>query len=160
MAEKPSIPLIEIEDARFVFKPNFEGRAEKFNDPGNRYFNVEIPQDMVPRLMSDGWNVKYTKETEEWEAKPYLEVKVAFSYRPPTIVLNRAGHETLINEQTCASLDFLQFEKFDVAIRPYQWENDMGSGVKAYLQTLYAFPVSDGIMNKYARLRAEAGNVE
>lgn len=160
MAEKnDNIPNITIEDARFVYRTNFSGRGpdegEKYNVDREKYFNVQISEDMVVPLRKDGWNIKFTKGTEDYPEVPYLVVKVGFAYRPPTIVVVRNGHQTHLNEQTVSSLDVMQLEKVDCVIRPYAWSSDFGSGIKAYLQTLYAFPVMDDIMAKYANLGEE-----
>ena len=160
MTEKTDeIPNITIENGRFVYRPNFSGRGpeegEKYNADREKYFNVELNADWVPKLSADGWNVKYTKGTDDWPSVPYLEVKVGFSYRPPTIMVIRGSQQTYLNENTVASLDMLQLEKFDCVIRPYKWESDFGSGVKAYLQTLVAFPVMDDILAKYANFNVE-----
>lgn len=155
-AKQDSIPNITVEDAKFVYRPNFSGRGpedgEKYNVDRERYFNVQVEESMVAQLRKDGWNIKFTKPKEDYPETPYMEVKVGFAYRPPTIVVVRNGNPTHLSERTVGSLDMLQLEKVDLVIRPYVWENDMGSGVKAYLQTLYAFPIMDDIMSKYANL--------
>ena len=51
--------------AKFVFKPNFEGREERFNEAGDRYFNVRVPDNIVEQVTADGWNVKWTKPKNE-----------------------------------------------------------------------------------------------
>lgn len=155
--KKPNI--ITIENARFVYRPNFEGRPETYNDEGDRYFNVAIPPEIVDSLTADGWNIKMTKGSadrpDEFPPEPYLKVGVAFSYKPPEIVLIMDGHPTHIDEKNAKLLDSTEFENFDVVIRPYIWSTPQGSGIKAYLQTFYGTVPSDPIRMKYAGTRGE-----
>lgn len=151
---------ITIENAKFVYRPNFEGREEMYNDPGNRYFNVQLPEEIVDAVRRDGWNVKETKprkdakpeEIESFVPVSYLEVIVGFKYRPPTIVLIMDGRQTPVTEETVAMLDSVQFQSFDVVLRGRPWEAAFGSGVKAYLQTFYGTVEMDDLQRKYARM--------
>lgn len=144
---------ITIEGAKFVYRTNFAGEEETFNDKGNRYFNVGIPEHMVEALQADGWNIKFTKGTEEFPAEAYLEVTVGFKYRTPEIVLIQDGKKTVITEELVALLDSTEFENLDIVIRPYVWNSAMGNGVKAYLKTFYAqLPNFDPIQAKYRDL--------
>lgn len=153
-------PNIVIENAKFVYRPNFEGREEAFNDAGNRYFNVELPAEIVESVQADGWNVKYTKprkaatqeELDSFVPVPYLEVIVGFKYRPPEIVLLTDGRPTRVSEETVGMLDEVQYESFDVVLRGRPWEAAFGSGIKAYLQTFYGTLAMDDIRRKYANL--------
>lgn len=153
-------PNITIENAKFVYRPNFEGREEMYNEEGNRYFNVELPAEIVENVQRDGWNVKFTKprktaspeELESFEPKPYLEVLVGFKYRPPTIVLIMDGRQTNIDEDTVGTIDNVELESFDVVLRGRPWDAAFGSGIKAYLQTFYGTVRMDDIRRKYANL--------
>lgn len=153
---------IVIENAQFVYMPNFEGREERYNEAGDRYFNVRIPDNIVEKVTADGWNVKWTKPSkshprpEEHVSEPYLEVAVGFKYRPANIILWEDGKETPLNEQNCGVVDGLQFEKIDMVIRGRNWENDSGCGIKAWLQTFVGVVETDDILRKYARLREDA----
>lgn len=142
-----------IEDARFVYKPNFEGRAETYNDEGHRYFNVEIPgADKAAAMEADGWNVKWTKGNDDYPSIPYMEITVGFKYRKPEIVLIQDGKKTPIVEATVDLMDSTEFESFDVGIRPYVYDINGNTGVKAYLKTFYGTVPFDPIRAKYANL--------
>lgn len=143
---------ITIEGAKFVYRTNFSGIEETFNEEGNRYFNVAIPPEMVEALQADGWNIKFTKGSEEYPEEPYLEVTVGFKYRTPEIVLIQDGKRTIITEQMVGLLDSTEYENVDVVIRPYVWSSAMGSGVKAYLKTFYGTVPFDPIQAKYRDL--------
>lgn len=155
---------ITIENAKFVYNPNFEGREERYNEAGDRYFNVRIPDNIVEKVTADGWNVKWTKpsksatpqQAEEHVSEPYLEVAIGFKYRPANISVWEDGKETVLDEQTCGVVDKLQFETFDVVIRGRNWENDNGCGIKAWLQTFVGIVETDDIQRKYANMRAAA----
>lgn len=155
MQQRQDIPKIIIEGLEYVYRPNFEGRAERYNEEGNRYFNAKVPADMVDPLTRDGWNVKWTKPSknhpnpEEHVSEPYIEVSVGFNFRPPTIILIRDGRQQPIGENLVGMLDSMQFENIDVSIRPYQWSNETGSGVKAYLDQFYGTVEMDDLMRKY-----------
>jgi len=158
---------IVIENAKFVYNPNFEGREERFNEAGDRYFNVRIPDNIVQAVEKDGWNVKWTKPSKtaspqqaaEHVAEPYLEVAIGFKYRPANISVWEDGKETLLTVDeahgidTVKLVDKMQFETFDVVIRGRNWENDNGCGIKAWLQTFVGVVETDDIQRKYARMR-------
>lgn len=154
----PNCPLppdnITIEDARFVYKPNFEGREETYNEEGSRYFNVLVPDNIVEKVTADGWNVKWTKpKDDERQPEPFLEVAIGFKYRPANIIVIRDGQETQITENTCGLIDKLQFETMDMVLRGRVWENPNGCGIKAWLQTFVGVVEMDDIQRKYARIR-------
>lgn len=149
------IPNITIEGLEFVYRPNFQGRAEKYNDEGNRYFNAKIPDEMVEHLLRDGWNIKFTKpgkndpNPQDHVPEAYLEVTVGFGYRPPTIMFIQDGRPTPITENLVSLVDSTEFESMDVVIRAHQWSNEMGSGVKAYLKSFYGVVEMDDLARKY-----------
>lgn len=144
-----------VENARFIFQTNFEGRKGKFNKEGDRNFNVVIPDEQAKAMAADGWNIKWTKPNEErpdeFPQEAYLPVDVRFDYKPAHIVLLQDGVRTNINEITAKMLDEEEFERIDLTIRPYLWSQDDGSsGVKAYLKTMYAIVPSDPVVAMYA----------
>lgn len=158
-------PNISIFDAQFVYRPNFEGRQETFNDEGDRYFNVLIPDNIVEQIIADGWNVAWTKpsksatpqQIEEHVSEPFLKVALGFKYRPPTIVLRENGIERELNEANCGLVDGLEFESMDVVIRGRPWENERSQecGIKAWLQTFVGNVMVDDVLAKYAKMREE-----
>lgn len=152
----PDVPDIIIEGLEFMYRPNFEGRAEKYNDEGNRYFNAKIPSiEMAQRLAEDGWNVKFTKPSrnapnpEEHVPEPYLEVTVGYAFRPPLVILIRDGRQQPIGENLVGAIDSMEFDNIDVSIRAYAWSNDTGSGIKAYLKEFYGTVTMDDLRRKY-----------
>lgn len=162
MANQPikELPLLTIEDLEYVYQTNFSGEAEKYNVAGNRYFNAKISTEIADALSADGWNIKWTKpgknhpNPEEHVAEPYVEVTVGFKFRPPTIIMIRDDRPTPITERTVSLLDSTEFSKIDVVIRAVRWENENGSGYKAWLKSFYGTVEMDDLDRKYAYLDA------
>lgn len=152
----PELPPLTIRDLEFVYRPNFEGRQERYNKEGNRYFNAKIDNEIAEALARDGWNVKWTKPSqnhpnpEEHVPEAYLEVTVGFKFRPPKIVLIRDGRQTPVNENMVGIIDSTEFEKIDVVIRARYYEMDTGQkGFKAWLKTFYGTVDMDELDRDY-----------
>lgn len=163
----PELPLLTIEDLEFVYRKNFSGTAERYNEAGNRYFNAKIPDNAgAEALQRDGWNIKWTKpgpnhpNPAEHIPEPYVEVTVGFKFRPPTIMMIRDGKGTPITERTVSLLDSTEFSKIDVVLRAAPWQNEQGSGYKAYLKSFYGHVEMDDLARKYAYLIEDTDAVE
>ena len=164
--------MIQIDDGKIIFKPNFSGEPDKFNSKGGRrYFNIVLedqgkyPDQLVTqryggqplsvdKLIEDGWNVKFTRPRDEDEAPtPYIEVSVTFGAVPPKIVEVTSKNQLQLDEDTVGTLDHDQLERIDLDIRPYNWEVNEKHGVKAYLKTMYAKIVEDRFTDRYGSFR-------
>lgn len=141
---------ISIENARIGFK-NFAGEAGKFNKKGDRNFCVFIDeQDLEHTLINDGWNVKHLKPKDEDETpQAYLQVSAAYENFPPRIMLISGTNKTILEEETVNILDWADIEAVDIIIRPYEWEVNGKTGVKAYVKTMYVTIAEDKFANKY-----------
>lgn len=145
---------ILIENARLIFR-NFEGRAGKFNPPGIRSFGVLLEDDTAETLQKDGWNVKWLEPREEGDPpQALLNVKVQFPAAGsggsrPKIVAITSGGRTILDEESVKMLDWAEIESVDLAIRPYNWDVNGKTGVKAYLKTMYVTLVEDEFEAKY-----------
>lgn len=153
--EKVFIPDIRIEGARLIFR-NFSGKEGMYNREGDRNFNVIIPPDIVDAVIAAGWNVRWLKAREEGdEPTARLEVKVHYNPatgRGPRAFLVTSGGKTELDKDTIKMLDVAQIENVDVVIRPYVWEVNGKTGVKAYLKAIYVTIVEDEFDRKYAHL--------
>lgn len=141
---------LAIEDAKIMFK-NFEGKEGKYNRAGDRSFCVVIPDDETAKqLLEDGWNVRILDARSEDE-DPLYYISVAVSYRnvPPEIYLITRHGKELMTEDMVAALDYADILSADIICRPYNWEVNGKTGVKAYLKTMYVTIQEDEFAAKY-----------
>lgn len=153
---------ITLEGVRIMFR-NFSGLPSQFNAAGNRNFCVVLEDpELVHRLESDGWNIRWLKPLDpDDEPKAYLQVKVSFpregsKARPPKIVMVTSRGNTILDEETVSLLDTAEIANVDMIIRPYNWEMQGRTGVKAYLNSIYVTIVEDELEKKYAAMESSA----
>lgn len=147
---------ISIENARIMFR-NFSGEERQYNRAGDRNFCVMIDDDLAPKLINDGWSVKYLKPREGSDDSPqaYLQVKVSFGNIPPRIIMVTSHSRKELTDDNVGMLDWAELERVDLIIRPYNWEVNGRSGVKAYLKSGYFKIVEDEFAARYEDLPME-----
>lgn len=151
---------IMIQDARLIFR-NFKGAEGMYNRAGDRNFAVLLDDPaVVKQLISDGWNVKYTKPRDDdaEQGDPYLQVSVNFKGRPPTVCMISSKGKEYLDDQTVELLDYVDIKTADLIINPYPWAVNGKTGIKAYLKSIFVTIEEDALDRKYADI-PEVGRV-
>lgn len=149
---------ITIEGARIVFR-NFAGKEGNYNTAGKRNFCVLLDDELAKNLLNDGWNVKWLQPKEEGdEPQAYIQVAVSYGAVPPNIVIVTSSGKQTLNEKTINILDWAEIANVDIIIRPYNWEMNGKTGVKAYVKTMYVTINEDEFEKKYADVPDSAQN--
>jgi hypothetical protein len=143
---------ITIEDAQMVWR-NFSGLPGRFNEEGDRNFNVFLDDETAKLLKKNGWNVRWLQPREEGEPeRAILKVNVKYrrrdgsATRPPRVVMISSRGKTTLTEPTIPILDWAEIEKTDMILRGFEYEPGK---VSAYLHSIYVTIRDDPLEMKY-----------
>jgi hypothetical protein len=147
---------VVMQDVKLIFK-NFSGREGMYNQEGERNFAVLLDPDTAEAMAADGWHVKWLKAREEGdEEQAYLSVSVKYKRRdgrrvvyPPRVVMITEANKTELDETTIDILDSVDMKTVDLIFRPSAWSVNGGSGIKAYLASMYVTINEDPLSQKY-----------
>lgn len=140
---------IAIENAHIVFR-NFAGKEQRFNPAGRRNFCVILDDNLANSLAAEGWNIRWLQPRDPDDVpKPYLQVTVNFGPMPPKVLQITSRGQTRLDENTIDILDWAEIANVDLIIRPYNWEVNGKTGVKAYLKSMYVTIAEDEFEKKY-----------
>jgi hypothetical protein len=146
---------VMMEGVRIIFR-NFSGKEGQFNREGDRNFAVLLDEAVATAMAEDDWNVKWLnpREGEEEGETPqaYLPVSVNFKGRPPRIVLITSRGRTNLDEDSVEMLDWADIINVDLIVRPYAWNVNDKTGIKAYLQSIYVTIEEDALEQKYSEM--------
>lgn len=154
----------ELVDFEILFC-NLEGRAEMYNDKGDRNFRVKFNNDEFAKaLAEDGWNVKiYTPKTDMYDPYYYLDVKSKFRVdspkvkKDPEIHMINSKNDIVLNETNMGDLDakfrYREVKACDLIIHPSPWNNPRfgtGEGITAYLKQMWVLINDNPFADRYA----------
>lgn len=151
---------VTIEGAQLVLR-NFSGKPSDFNAEGDRNTGVILPPELAQAMIEDGWPVKKFKDSPDGgEGDFWIPVSVKYRDKlgqlvktPPRVVMitktDKGMNRTPLGEQEIEMLDWADIKEADIIIRPYEWAVRSNSGVKAYVQSLFAVVELDALEQKY-----------
>lgn len=146
---RTDVPNISIDNAQIRFR-NFTGEPTKFYKAGGkRTFSVILDPDMADKLRDDGWNVKSWEPEGADEPIYHLPVEISYKIYPPKVWMISGNKKTMLQEDTISALQYAEFTKVQLIIRPYCWEVNGKSGIKAYVKAMYVSIEEDEFEKEY-----------
>lgn len=146
---RTDVPNISIDNAQIRFR-NFTGEPTKFDKAGGkRTFSVILDPDMADKLRDDGWNVKSWEPEGADEPIYHLPVEISYKIYPPKVWMISGNKKTMLQEDTISALQYAEFTKVQLIIRPYCWEVNGKSGIKAYVKAMYVTIEEDEFEKEY-----------
>lgn len=145
---------IMMEGVKIIFR-NFRGEESQYNREGDRNFGVLIDENLATQLIDDGWNVKYLKndDADEGESpQAWLPVSISWKGRAPTVIAigDKTKIRTHLGEDEVEAMDWYDIINVDLIVRPYSWEVNGKTGIKAYLKSIYVTYEEDPLQIKYS----------
>lgn len=122
----------------------------------DRKFDVVLDEDLAESLTNDGWPVKIKNpKNPDYAPYKYMTCKMKFRddspnvrYDPHVEVID-GRTKTRMTAQTVGLLDSERIEKIDLVLSQYHWNNVNGSGISAYVRSMYVTLDSDPLAAEY-----------
>ena len=145
-----AIKVLNIADAKIIF-PNFSGKPDRFDKVGHKNFKVVLSREDADKLSADGWNVQVREDNRDpdADARYLLPVDIRYDVFPPKIYMITSKSKVLLDDDTVGQLDDADISYIDLIIRPYHWEVNGKSGIKAYVKKMYVTIEEDQFASKY-----------
>ena len=142
--------IFAIEDAHLIYK-NFKGEARRFNNEGDRNFNIDLTDEQAKKLLDAGYNVKTLVSNDpDTPVRKLLAVKVSYKFYEPKVILISGKVRRMLTEDTIGELDHADIANVDLTVKPSHWTmGDGTSGITAYLNSMYVTLVDDPFAAKY-----------
>lgn len=131
---------------RLIFR-NFEGIANRYNNPGDRNFCLIIDEELATALEAKGFTIKRTKGDGDYDSVPYIKIKIGYTRKdgsdnpyPPKIFKIDSTGMKLLDKNNVKLLDGSRLRNVDLEFSPSAYEDRDTGTIKysAYLKSLYA----------------------
>lgn len=149
--EKLNSIIIKGIDGNDILYRNFNGAVSRFNNTGAKKFTVRLNEEIALDLKQKGYNIKQ-KELDNGEFTYQLEVFINYGSYAPNIYAITGNVKKLLDDNTVKSLQGADIISVDLCIRPYNWELNGKTGVKAYVKYMYVNIEEDPFADDYAYL--------
>lgn len=149
------------DDPRDRRNRNFSGFAQGAWNSTQKYFTLQLDEDLAEAMANDEWNVRKWENKEDPTIPPkyYLQVKVDFSkaWALPDIQIMDHGVVTRLDEESIPVLDNTNIGEARVKIRARPWLNeDTGAvGVTAYCSELWVKAAQNDNRDKWFGVQQE-----
>ena len=150
--------IVEVRDTRFIFRTNFAGdpAKDRFKDT-RRKASLIIPPDLANDLIAEGFNVKQTQPSDEYDRPAEYYVNIIANYNSrvqPRIFLVNGNTVTKLDENTVGLIDDIRVENVNVILNP--WIRDQFHSL--YITTMYVEQKTDydPFAEKYEQQNSES----
>lgn len=141
---------------------NFEGREGQYNAKGKRNFAIPLDEETAVALHEQGWKIK-EKIQDDGTRLYHMPVTVKLDgKKPPSIYLitMSKNRRAKLDEDTAMAVDFAEFDRVDVTLRPFNWDVQGQRGVSAYLKIFMGALHEDELELEYAHIPIEGTDPE
>lgn len=119
---------------------DFGGNSSQFSN-GTHHFKIEVDDQFVDFLKSQGFDVKWYQKNEDYQGFYFLDINLSWKNRDPNVFLVAYnGTKTRMSEETIGDLDGNRnIDYADMELGASHWEYMGKKGVKPYASNLYIY---------------------